>query len=78
MPYNFNPNFNKHLNTKKDNYKFIKRTGDETPYSNPDVRSMNNNYNNYKSPKLINFLNFISNGNLCRKSSLRCKRRYFI
>ena len=22
MPYNFNPNFNKHLNLKKDNYKF--------------------------------------------------------
>ena len=57
MPYNFNPNFNKHFNTKKDNYKNIKRNGSETPYSNPDVRSMNNNYNNYKSPKLINFLN---------------------
>ena len=57
MPYNFNPNFNKHLNLKKDNYKFIKRTGDENSYSNPDVRMMNNNYNNHKSPKLINFLN---------------------
>jgi hypothetical protein len=57
MPYNFNPNFNKHFNTEKDKYKFIKRTGDETPYSNPDVRAMNNNYNNYKSPKLVNFLN---------------------
>jgi hypothetical protein len=57
MPYNFNPNFNRHLNLKKDNYKNIKRTGDETPYSNPDVRAMNNNYNNHKSPKLINFLN---------------------
>jgi hypothetical protein len=57
MSYNFNPNFNKHFNSNKDNYKFIKRTGEETPYSNPDVRQMNNNYNNYKSPKLINFLN---------------------
>jgi len=57
MSYNFNPNFNKHMNQPKDNYKNIKRTGDETPYSNPDVRAMNNNYNNYKSPKLVNFLN---------------------
>jgi len=45
------------MNQPKDNYKNIKRTGDETPYSNPDVRAMNNNYNNYKSPKLVNFLN---------------------
>ncbi len=57
MPYNFNPNFNKHMNQPKDNYKNIKRKGDENPYSNPDVRAMNTNYNNYKSPKLINFLN---------------------
>ena len=57
MAYNFNPNLSKHMNSTKDNYKFIKRTGDETPYSNPDVRSMNNSYNNYKSPKLINFIN---------------------
>lgn len=57
MPYNFNPNFNKHMNQPRDNYKNIKRSGDENPYSNPDVRSLNNNYNNYKSPKLINFLN---------------------
>jgi hypothetical protein len=56
MAYNFNPNLAKHMNSTKDNYKFIKRTGDETPYSNPDVRSMNNSYN-YKSPKLINFIN---------------------
>ena len=42
---------------KLDNYKNIKRKGDENPYSNPDVRAMNTNYNNYKSPKLINFLN---------------------
>ena len=51
MPYNFNPNFNKHLNLKKDNYKFIKRTGDENSYSNPDVRMMNNNYNKSTSSK---------------------------
>ena len=57
MSYNFNPNFGKHLTSQKDNYKNIKRRGDENPYSNPDVRAMNTNYNNYKSPKLINFLN---------------------
>jgi hypothetical protein len=45
------------MNQPKDNYKNIKRKGDENPYSNPDVRAMNNNYNNHKSPKLINFLN---------------------
>ena len=61
MPYNFNPNFNRHMNQPKDNYKNIKRKGDENPYSNPDVRAMNNNYNNHKSPKLINFLNVKSN-----------------
>ena len=43
--------------SKKDNYKFIKRTGEETAYSNPDVREMNNSYNKYKSPKLVNFIN---------------------
>ena len=57
MAYNFNPNFSKHMNSKKDNYKFIKRTGEETAYSNPDVREMNNSYNKYKSPKLINCIN---------------------
>ena len=57
MAYNFNPNFSKHMNSKKDNYKFIKRTGEETAYSNPDVREMNNSYNKYKSTKLINFIN---------------------
>ena len=57
MAYNFNPNFSKHMNSKKDNYKFIKRTGEETAYSNPDVREMNNSYNKYKSPKLINIIN---------------------
>ena len=46
MSYNFNPNFGKHLTSQKDNYKNIKRRGDENPYSNPDVREMNNNYNN--------------------------------
>jgi hypothetical protein len=45
------------MNSKKDNYKFIKRTGEENAYSNPDVREMNNSYNKYKSPKLINFIN---------------------
>lgn len=57
MAYNFNPNFSKHMNSKKDNYKFIKRTGEENAYSNPDVREMNNSYNKHKSPKLINFIN---------------------
>jgi len=57
MAYNFNPNFSKHMNSKKDNYKFIKRTGEENAYSNPDVREINNSYNKYKSPKLINFIN---------------------
>ena len=57
MAYNFNPNFSKHMNSKKDNYKFIKRTGEENAYSNPDVREMNNSYNKCKSPKLINFIN---------------------
>jgi hypothetical protein len=57
MAYNFNPNFSKHMNSTKDNYKFIKRTGEENAYSNPDVREMNNSYNKHKSPKLINFIN---------------------
>ena len=57
MAYNFNPNLAKHMNSTKDNYKFIKRTGDENAYSNPDVREMNNSYNKYKSPKLVNFIN---------------------
>lgn len=57
MAYNFNPNFSKHMNSTKDNYKFIKRTGEENGYSNPDVREMNNSYNKHKSPKLINFIN---------------------
>jgi hypothetical protein len=57
MAYNFNPNLAKHMNSTKDNYKFIKRTGEENAYSNPDVREMNNSYNKHKSPKLINFIN---------------------
>jgi len=57
MAYNFNPNFSKHMNSTKDNYKFIKRTGEENAYSNPAVREMNNSYNKHKSPKLINFIN---------------------
>jgi len=57
MAYNFNNNFAKHMNVKNDNYKFIKRTGEENPYSNPDVHSLNNSYEKFKSPKLINFIN---------------------
>lgn len=53
MAYNFNHNFAKHINAG-DKYKFIKRTGEENPYSNPDVRAMKDYL---KSPKLINFIN---------------------
>ena len=53
MAYNFNPNFSKHFNANKTTYKNIARTGEETPYSNPNVHIMDHSY----STKLINFVN---------------------
>lgn len=52
MPYNFNHNFSKHINSNKPNYKFTVRSQKENSYSNPDVNNMNHQY----KTKLINFV----------------------
>lgn len=52
MPYNFNPNFTKYINSNKPNYKFTVRSEKENSYSNPDVNNMKHEY----KTKLINFV----------------------
>lgn len=56
MAYNFNPNFLKHLNAKNE-YKYISRTGYESPYSNPGMFELNST-NKSKSLNFINSDNF--------------------
>lgn len=59
MVYNFNKNFEKHINSVKgNNYKYIVRTGEETPYSNPGAFDMRNSV---KEDKKLNRLNHLSN-----------------
>jgi hypothetical protein len=57
MAYNFNPNFSKHFNSKSDSYKYIVRTGEENPYSNPGM------YNMEVKNSIKKSLNFINNDN---------------
>lgn len=52
MDYKFNPNFSKHINANKSNYKFIVRKDENNSYSNPNVNDMKHEY----KTKLINFV----------------------
>lgn len=59
MAYNFNPNFSKHFNTNKSNYKYIVNNGEKNPYSNPGNFEMNNNDNHrYHNFTFLNKNNF--------------------